>query len=119
MATFSERLRELRQKHDITLDKMADDTGITKATLSRYENGHREPKLDIINTIADYFNVPVDYLLGNTNQINPHKTTVDLLEEEFPEGVQVLRRATKKLNPKARRKMIKLMEAFLNEEDEE
>lgn len=67
MATFKDRLKELRLKRNLTLDKIADDLNTTKATLSRYENGLREPKVDFLNQIATYFDVTVDYLLGRTN----------------------------------------------------
>ncbi len=65
------------------------------------------PSIDKIRCVADYFNVSINKITGDD---------MDKLEEEFPEGVQVLRRATKELTPQARAKMIKLMQAFLEEE---
>lgn len=67
MATFSERLRELRNEKDITLDKLAELLETTKATLSRYENGLREPKNEFVQKCADFFNVTADYMVGKTN----------------------------------------------------
>lgn len=43
---------------------LADMTGITEATISRYINGTREPKGSLLRLIADKLNVSVDYLMG-------------------------------------------------------
>ena len=39
---------------------------IVRNTISRYETGEREPGIDELIKIADYFNVSVDYLIGRT-----------------------------------------------------
>jgi Helix-turn-helix. len=38
-----------------------------KATISRYETGTRDPKLDTLIEFADFFKVSTDYLLGRTD----------------------------------------------------
>jgi transcriptional regulator with XRE-family HTH domain len=80
MSTFSIRLKELRKQRGITLEKMAKDLGTTKATLSRYENSIRDPKTEITNTFSKYFDVSVDYLVGNTDDPN----TKILTKEDLP-----------------------------------
>ncbi len=67
MATFSERLKELRKEKRISLDALADYLKTTKATLSRYENGLRTPNIDFANQLAEYFGVQSDYLLGRSD----------------------------------------------------
>ena len=67
MAIFKNRLKELRQSKKMTLEELANEIGTTKSTISRYENGMRQPKQDILEAIADFFNVSTDYLLGRTN----------------------------------------------------
>jgi transcriptional regulator with XRE-family HTH domain len=67
MATFHERMKEIRTKKDITLEDLAKALNTTKSTLSRYENNLRVPNIDFINQLAKHFNVSVDYLLGNTD----------------------------------------------------
>ena len=42
------------------------DLNMSQNTISRYENGEREPGLKELVQIADYFDVSVDYLLGRT-----------------------------------------------------
>ena len=60
------RLKELRKKKGISQLRMATDLNTTQNTISRYETGEREPGIDDLIKIADYFNVSVDYLIGRT-----------------------------------------------------
>lgn len=61
------RMKELRKKKNITQLKMALDLNTSQNTISRYENGEREPSLADLIKIADYFNVSIDYLLNRTD----------------------------------------------------
>ena len=61
------RLKELRQKHNISQLKLAMDLSMNQNTISRYETGEREADYKTLIKIADYFNVSVDYLLGRTD----------------------------------------------------
>ena len=72
MYTFGERLKKLRKEKGISLDELAISLKTTKATLSRYENSLREPKIEFAKKIADFFNVDIDYLLGSTLQPIEH-----------------------------------------------
>ncbi|WP_052356624.1 helix-turn-helix domain-containing protein [[Clostridium] dakarense] len=67
MEIFSNRLKSLRKEKGLTLEEMAKDLGTTKVTLSRYENGVREPKVETLITLANYFNVSTDYLFARTD----------------------------------------------------
>lgn len=67
MGTFQDRLKELRKEKDITIEQLASDLGSAKSTISRYENGLREPKKDFLEMLSSYFDVSIDYLLGKTN----------------------------------------------------
>lgn len=64
---FSDELKKLRKQRDLTQQKLADDLGIAKSTISMYENGRREPDFETSEAIADYFNVRLDDLLGRKN----------------------------------------------------
>ena len=63
------RIKEIRQKNSLTLEKMGEKVGIAKNTLSRYESGKREPKLEVWQKLADFFNVSVPYLQGFETQV--------------------------------------------------
>ncbi len=58
------RIKELREKRNLTLDDVQIQTGINRGTFSNYENGTTEPKLNTWQKLADYFNVSVPYLQG-------------------------------------------------------
>lgn len=64
------RLKELRKKKGISQLRLATDLNTTQNTISRYETGEREPGIDELIKIADYFNVSVDYLIGRTENPN-------------------------------------------------
>lgn len=58
------RLKLLRKSNGLSLDEMSRILNVNKSTLSRIENGLREPKESLIIDCAKYFNVSTDYLLG-------------------------------------------------------
>lgn len=64
---FSSRLKTLRKENNLTLDELHSKTGISISALSRYEKGTRIPKIEQIQKLADFFNVPVYYLQGIAN----------------------------------------------------
>ena len=57
-------LKKLRKEKGISQLKLAMDLNMTQNTISRYETGEREPGINELIKIADYFDVSVDYLLG-------------------------------------------------------
>lgn len=63
------RLKELRQKNNLTLKELGQKIGMANNTLSQYETGKREPKLETWNKLAEYFNVPTSYLMGLSDDI--------------------------------------------------
>ncbi|MCH5213313.1 MAG: helix-turn-helix domain-containing protein [Oscillospiraceae bacterium] len=67
MAKFAQRLRELREAEKLSQQKFADRIGITKSSINMYERGEREPGLETIELIADFFEVDLDYLLGKSD----------------------------------------------------
>lgn len=70
MTKFALRLRELRCSKDLSQQKLADRIKISKSSINMYERGEREPGLEMLEVIADFFNVDLDYLLGKSNIAN-------------------------------------------------
>lgn len=58
------RLKELRQERKKTQGQLADEMGVTKRTYIYWEKGERQIKPDKAQKLADYFEVPLWYLLG-------------------------------------------------------
>ena len=67
------RLRELREKRRVSQVKLAIDLGLSQNSISRYENGEREADYATLISIADYFDVSLDYLLGRTDNPKMNK----------------------------------------------
>lgn len=74
--SFSLKLKELRQKNNLTQDRLADELNAryhlneSKATISQFEHNKRIPDLDRLINIADYFQVSLDYLCCNKSNDN-------------------------------------------------
>ena len=62
------RLKELREEKGATQKEVADFIGCSSLVYSRYERGVREPDIDALCKLADYFNVTVDYIVCRTDK---------------------------------------------------
>ena len=111
MTTFADRLKELRKQRNITQDELAKNIGLSKSTIGMYEQGNREPNYEMLETIADHFNVDIDYLVGRTNI-----TTVVLPASGAEPQRRYLMDKIAKASPAKLRKFEKLMELIDDEE---
>ncbi len=67
MPSLSDRLIELKTSRKLLQKDIADNIGVPLRTYQRYEYGEREPNASILLSLADFFDVSTDYLLGRTN----------------------------------------------------
>lgn len=72
MKIFAERLRELRTEKNLSMKDLAKEIGTTDAAISNWENEINEPKISYLKTIALFFGVSTDYLLGLENWLLLH-----------------------------------------------
>lgn len=84
MVSFKNRLKELRQKNQMTMKELGEKLGYSESTISMYESGKRQPKTsnDYIR-IADFFEVTVDYLLGRTDNPNAFIQILDYNNKNY------------------------------------
>jgi len=74
VANFGNRVYELRTQAGLTQPELAValsavcESVITRSAVSMWETGNRTPKFEVMEAIADYFNVNMDYLLGREDQ---------------------------------------------------
>lgn len=73
---FSKRLKELRG--NMSQEQLAKKLGVSRGSISFYENGDRTPDILFLDSVSKYFEVSTDYLLGyseakNDNNINISK----------------------------------------------
>lgn len=64
MSTTANRIKKLRKKASLNQSQLAQQTGISEQSISKYERGKRNPKIETIEALADFFKVPVSYLRG-------------------------------------------------------
>lgn len=82
MSKFSERFRELKNRSELTLKELSEELNISVPNLSYYMKG-REPNYDILISIANYFNVTVDWLIGRETDMSKIE---DINNELFKEN---------------------------------
>ena len=79
---FKTRLKQLRNERKINQRELAKYLKVAPSTISMYENGQREPNFEVLEVLADFFNVDMNYLLGKTD-----KTTKLLIDK--PQGLKI------------------------------
>lgn len=89
MGNFAKVFRELRTKSGLTQQEMADKLDISRSSIGMYENGEREPGFELLETIADYFNVDMNYLLGKKDS-SQQKEQGYYLDEDARDMAQFL-----------------------------
>ncbi len=67
---FAERFKNLRLEKGLTQEELADELLLTRGAIAHYEGANREPSLDNLTKISNYFNVSTEYLLGRTDLKN-------------------------------------------------
>ena len=68
MALFKDMLKYLRNREHLSQAELAEKLGVAKSTISMYEVGKREPDFETLESIADFFNVDMNFLLGKQEE---------------------------------------------------
>ena len=90
---FPDILKSLRLQLGLNQSDFAKAIGVSRSTIGMYETGRREPDFETLELIADYFNVSLDYLMGNSDVKNPKPTP----EGEPSKDLLVLHRNGKRI----------------------
>lgn len=97
MSTGS-RIKQLREEKNLTQEELAKRLSISKSAVSMYENDTRLPKRDIMESLADFFNVSIDYLYGKTNLTTLLLTSKErIVVEAYRRADQPIKQAVDKL----------------------
>lgn len=65
---FSEKLKTLRKKHQLTQEQLAEKLSVSRNAVAKWESGAGLPDIENIKNIALFFGVSVDYLVGNVTE---------------------------------------------------
>ncbi|MBQ8004304.1 MAG: helix-turn-helix transcriptional regulator [Oscillospiraceae bacterium] len=88
---FPRTISLLRKEKNLSQRKVARELGVSQAVLSHYENGLREPGLEFVARIADYYKVSADFLLGRTMSREDYTITAEDLPDSSEDKDNVLR----------------------------
>ena len=89
MGNFAQVFKSLRVKSGLTQQEMSEKLNISRSSIGMYENGEREPSFELLEVIADYFNVDMNYLLGKS-ELSEHIPDNYYLNEEAREMAQFM-----------------------------
>lgn len=65
--SFPQKLRQLRREHGLTQEQLGKKIGVSKVSISGYENGIRTPDVETLKKLADVFDIPLDELVDRSN----------------------------------------------------
>lgn len=106
---LNERLRELRKGVGYSQAELAKRLGVSPATIGMYETGERKPSYKMLETLADFYNVDIDYLTGRSDQSTYYTDPVLLARQEMRDDVKALADLAAKADPEN----VKMATAFL------
>ena len=75
---LAKQLRYLLQSKELSQVQLAEKLGVKKQSVSNWENDNVIPSVEMLERIAEYFNVSTDYLLGRENSSNIGRHLVDV-----------------------------------------
>lgn len=101
MWRIGDAIKELREDKRLTQAELGSIIGVSGKTISNYEKGDREPSIEVITNLANYFEVSTDYLISGKENIVTDKGVVKL---KFKSGNSAL------LKKEETQRLIKMLE---------
>jgi transcriptional regulator with XRE-family HTH domain len=95
---FAQTLSDLRKSRGYSQRKVARDLGISQALLSHYENGFREPGIEFICRVCDYYAISADYLLCRTENSVANDSVINASKVFISEMKALVNKAEDALN---------------------
>ena len=106
---FGDIFKELRLEKKLSQDKIAEDLEISQPLIAKWESHQSTPSPEMLDYIADYFNVSVDYLIGRSKYRN--------LEADNSELDNVLFSKAKDLTDEEKKTIINVINAIKKDID--
>lgn len=78
-------LKKLRLSQNLTTTELGKIIGCSNPTITHYERGDREPSIDMLCKLADFFDVTVDYLIGHNTALVSCSSSVNVFAEKYGE----------------------------------
>lgn len=67
---LSDKIKALRKEHNMTQNDLAQKLNVAQGAVAMWETDKRTPDVDMLKKIANYFNVSLDWLTGNSEYRN-------------------------------------------------
>ncbi|MDX8344502.1 helix-turn-helix transcriptional regulator [Rossellomorea sp. YZS02] len=83
METIGARLKEIREKSDLTLDEFANKINLTKGIIWSYELGKKEPSINHLKRIAEFFNISLEFLIYGVEEKIGINLNEELIKDQF------------------------------------
>jgi transcriptional regulator with XRE-family HTH domain len=110
-ALFAGLLRDILNSRGINQKWLADETGATEATISRYMAGKHQPEINIVVAISKALGVSMDYLCGLTDLQTP--------KESLGAELHLLMRCYKRADIRDKKIMWTMLERYMTAEEKE
>lgn len=81
------KLRVLRERSDMSLRELGKELDMNASVLGNYERGDRNPKTEVWEKIARYFNVSVPYIMG-LDTTNENMVSISKVEYEYLKNIE-------------------------------
>lgn len=79
---LSEKLYELRKKRALSQEQLAEQLGVSRQAISKWESGKAVPETDTLISISKYFDVSLDYLMKEENSISENAVSLEVHQTE-------------------------------------
>ena len=129
--SIGEIIKRLRMEQGMTQQNLADKLDLTKASVASYETNRRKPSLEVVEKLADLFNVSSDYILGRTKfKREEHQETNKKIKqalEDDPElldfwddmhkrdDIKLMFKQTKDMSPESVKSVVQFMKSVEDE----
>ncbi|PEB52489.1 transcriptional regulator [Bacillus sp. AFS098217] len=107
---FNERLKQLRIDKNFTQQELAELTGLTKATISRFEGNKKTPSRESVTKLSKVLNVTTDYLLGLSEDPELNEEENKIVTEEGKNIMAII----ESLPEEERKKAWEQLEMYVN-----
>ena len=109
-------LRYLRKREGLSQAELATKLKLSQSTIGMYETGRREPDFEVLESIADFFNVDMNFLLGKyDNDSALVESTVSLSNNKHLQMVSV---KMSQMSNTSKIRLLRYADLLLDEQDE-
>ncbi|MFW6030646.1 MAG: helix-turn-helix domain-containing protein [Halanaerobiales bacterium] len=109
-------VKELRLKRGLSQTKLGELTEFSRSHIASIERGAYSPSVEALDKIAKALNVNTSYFILKAEEAETETHELFILDNEFKEGITVLKEANKKLSESQKRSIAELIDFYTNQE---